>query len=107
MLKAKSMYFGGEIINASECDYATSRNLGLICPFCNSAVFIRSESVRQRNGKIQLVRPYFAHYPGGSETNWDCDKRLHTNQGREQIEKLKIQARDQRDRKSTRLNSSH
>lgn len=96
MIEAKSMYFGGEIIAASECDYQSSRELGLICPFCNSAVFIRSESVRQVRGKLQLVKPYFAHYPSGNADNWDCEKRSHTKQGREEIEKLKIQAKNQR-----------
>lgn len=90
------MYFGGEIINASECDYESSKNLGLICPFCSSAVFVRSESVREAKGKLQLVRPYFAHYPSGLSDNWDCEKRSRSKQGREEIEQIKIQARNQR-----------
>lgn len=96
MLEAKSMYFGGEIISASECDYQTSRELGLVCPFCSSAVFVRSESTRQIKGKLRLIRPYFAHYPSGSAGNWDCEKRSHTKQGRELIEQVRIQARGQR-----------
>lgn len=96
MLEAKSMYFGGEIIAAAECDYQTSRELGLTCPFCNSAVFLRSESVREVKGRIQLVRPYFAHYPSGDANNLDCEKRSRTKQGKEKIEQIKIQARNQR-----------
>lgn len=96
MLEARSMYFGGEIIGADECDYQTSRELGLICPFCNSAVFIRSESVRQTKNKLQLVRPYFAHYPTGTDNSADCEKRARSKQGREKIEAIKIQAKNQR-----------
>lgn len=90
------MYFGGEIVTAEECNYQTSRELGLICPFCNSAVFIRSESVRQVGGKLVMIRPYFAHYPSGTPDNWDCEKRSRSKQGREEIERLKITARHQR-----------
>jgi hypothetical protein len=90
------MYFGGEIISATDCNYQTSRDLGLVCPFCSSAVFIRSESVREIKGKLQLVRPYFAHYPSGSPDNWDCEKRSRTKQGREEVERIKVQARNQR-----------
>lgn len=90
------MYFGGEIISAKDCDYQTSRDLGLTCPFCNSAVFVRSESARKIKGKLKLFQPYFAHYPSGNADDWDCEKRSHTKQGREQIERLQIQARDQR-----------
>lgn len=90
------MYFGGEIIKASDCNYQSSRELGIVCPFCSSAVFLRSQSTREVKGKIQLVRPYFAHYPTGNPDNWDCDNRSHTKQGREEIEQIKIQARNQR-----------
>lgn len=96
MLEAICMYFGGEIVSAADCDYETARSLGLICPFCKSAVFVRSESTRKVKSRVQLVRPYFAHYPTGSEQNWDCEKRSHTVQGREHLEQLKIQARNQR-----------
>ncbi len=96
MLEAKSMYFGGEIISADECDYQTSRQLGLICPFCSSAVFVRSESVRQTKKGLQLVRPYFAHYPSGSDIDWDCERRAHSKAGRDEIERIKITAREQR-----------
>ena len=90
------MYFGGEIVLAKECDYESSKRLGLICPFCNSAVFLRSESIRHVKNKMQIVSPYFAHYPSGSVDNWDCENRSHTKEGKEKIEQIKIQARNQR-----------
>jgi hypothetical protein len=96
MFEAKSMYFGGEIINASDCNYTSTRELGIVCPFCSSAVFLRSHSTREVKGKIQLVRPYFAHYPTGNGDEFDCEKRSHTKQGKERIEQVKIQARNQR-----------
>lgn len=90
------MYFGGEIIKASDCNYQTSRELGIVCPFCSSAVFLRSQSTREVKGKLQLVRPYFAHYPTGNGDDFDCEKRSHTKQGKERIEQIRIQARNQR-----------
>lgn len=90
------MYFGGEIIKASDCNYQTSRELGIVCPFCSSAVFLRSHSTREVKGKTQLIRPYFAHYPTGNADDFDCEKRSHTKQGKERIEQIKIQARNQR-----------
>lgn len=90
------MYFGGEIINASDCNYTSTRELGIVCPFCSSAVFLRSHSTREVKGKTQLIRPYFAHYPTGNADDFDCEKRSHTKQGKERIEQIKIQARNQR-----------
>jgi len=69
MKYAKSMYFGGDIVFADECNYQSAQKLGLKCPFCDSAVFLRSESVRNVKGKLQLISPYFAHYSSGYLNN--------------------------------------
>jgi hypothetical protein len=96
MLEAKSMYLGVDIVSAPECDYQSYARLGLKCPFCDSAVFIRSASVRKIKGVEKPVGAYFAHFPSGYTDNWDCEARSQTKAGREEIERIKIEARGQR-----------
>lgn len=87
------MYLAGELVSASECDYSSSKELGLICPICKSAVFLRSSSMRKIKGVEKPFRAYFAHYKGAP---WDCENRVLTPQGRRYLEKLKIKAKAQR-----------
>jgi hypothetical protein len=96
MLEAKSMYLGGDIVAAQECDYGSYSRLGLKCPFCDSAVFIRSASVRKIKGVEKPIGAYFAHFPSGYTDNWDCEARSQSKAGREEIERIKIEARGQR-----------
>lgn len=101
MKYAKSMYLGGDIIAAEECNFESSRNYGLICPLCSEAVYIRSGSIRHqtlRNGKkrVQLVNPYFAHYHTGVEFQDYCENRVHTKEGRDRMEQIRIEAKNQR-----------
>lgn len=95
MLDAISMY-SGEIFYARDCDYEDCKKHGLICPFCDSALFLRAESTRNIGGKLKLFNAYFAHYATGTPDNWDCEKRSHSKAGRQHIERLKVQARNQR-----------
>jgi hypothetical protein len=96
VLEAKSMYLGGDIVAAQECDYASYARLGLKCPFCDSAVFVRSASVRKIKGVEKPIGAYFAHFPSGYTDNWDCEARSQSKAGREEIERIKIEARGQR-----------
>jgi hypothetical protein len=96
VIEAKSMYFGGEIVAASECDYESYARLGLKCPFCDSAVFVRSSSFRKIKGVEKPIGAYFAHFPSGYTDNWDCEARSRSKAGREHIERIKILARGQR-----------
>jgi hypothetical protein len=50
---ARAMYKGGKIIHADECDFASYKNLGLLCPFCKQEVYLRKGNIR---------KPYFAHF---------------------------------------------
>lgn len=96
MLQAKSMYFGGDIVCAKECNYNSYVRLGLKCPFCNCAVFLRSASSRIINGIEKPITAYFAHFASGSNDNWDCEARAKTKAGGEEIERVKTEARNQR-----------
>jgi hypothetical protein len=95
MLTAKSMYLG-DIVAAAECNYQSYDQLGLKCPFCGSAVFLRAGHTRNTKGQETLVGAYFAHFASGQNENWDCEARSRTKAGLEQIEILKAQARGQR-----------
>lgn len=52
MLFAKSLYKGGEIFHAEECNYKSSKKLGLVCVCCYTPVFLKSGSSK---------RDHFAH----------------------------------------------
>ena len=95
MLEAKSIYRAGEIVSASDCDYNSSRLLGLICPFCSEAVFLRSGSTRQVNEKKQFVSACFAHYNVGTD-GFNCERRALTKEGRQRIQQIKTEAKRQR-----------
>lgn len=98
---AKSMYLGGVLIGAEEADFNTCKELGVICPLCSEAVFLRSGSTRKqtlRNGKVieQIIDPYFAHYKSAALMPQDCDNRILTKKGKQELQNFKIEARNQR-----------
>lgn len=96
MLEAKSIYLGGDIVSAQECNYESYLKLGLKCPFCNSAIFLRAASSRVIKGIQKPITAYFAHFPSGTNDNWDCIARAKSVAGRQEIEQIKIEAREQR-----------
>lgn len=98
MNDAVSMYLGGQYINATDCNYETSKILGLKCPFCNNALFFKSEAIKQtKKGKLIYVKPCFSHYKvGNGDTFDDCERRSFSKAGKDKIKKLKIESRNQR-----------
>lgn len=96
MLEAKSIYLGGDIVSAQECNYESYLKLGLKCPFCNSAVFLRAASNRAIKGVQKPITAYFAHFPSGTNDDWDCIARAKSIAGRQEIEEIKIEAKKQR-----------
>lgn len=97
MLVAKSLYLGGQIIFASECDYSFSKKFGLVCPFCFEAVFLkkafeREQTLRNHQIKLQQVPACFSHY----KTGVFCEKKALTRGGQKELQKLQAIARNQR-----------
>jgi len=91
---AYSIYWGGAIIDAEQCDYTSSRELGLHCPFCNEAVFWRTAHTRTMpDGSTQHIDPSFVHYPG---LGVDCELRAKRPEGEAYIHALEVKARNQR-----------
>jgi hypothetical protein len=95
MKDAKSMYRGGDVVEAKHCDFDSSRLLGLVCPFCNEAVYLRAGTSRIGKNRTSLVNPSFCHYPGSAE-DLDCERRSISAEGRETIEQIKAEKRGQR-----------
>jgi hypothetical protein len=96
MRYAKSILRGGEIINASACDYKSTKLLGLVCPFCSQAVFFRSGSFYTRKDKQVISPDSFAHYHSDEPLAKDCELRSSRPEGEEYLQRLKIEAKNQR-----------
>jgi hypothetical protein len=62
---ATSMYRGGEPVAALDCNYDSYAELGLQCPFCKEAVFLKREHKRSIEGRPVIVGAHFAHYHTG------------------------------------------
>lgn len=100
MLECKSMYHGGELVEAIDVnlDFDSYRELGLVCPFCNEPVFLCGETVRQRKstGKLTYIQPHFKHFPGGDPVELDCEKRYFTPEGKRYLDAIRSERRGQR-----------
>lgn len=92
---ACSMYWGGDIVFAADCDYGSYRELGTICPYCGSAVHLRASSLRNISGKEVLFNAYFAHYKTGVADD-SCEARSVSTQGAVDREQIRINAKNQR-----------
>lgn len=96
MKAAKSMYFGGDIVSAEECDYNSYERLGLKCPFCDHPVFLRAASTRKIKEVETQIVAYFAHFRSTTVFELDCEARSTSTSGKERIEQIKTEARNQR-----------
>ena len=98
MEDAKSMYHGGELVSALDCDFESYRELGLLCPFCNEPVYLCGETVRQssRTHKLSYIRPHFKHFPGGDPMDFDCEKRAISAEGKRYLDAIRAERRGQR-----------
>ena len=96
MKEAKSIYKGGEIVYASECNYESAKKLGIVCPFCNEPLFWRDEFARlaPKTKDIVIVDSHFAHYANVDGSV--CEKRSITPEGRAFIEQISSESRGQR-----------
>jgi len=90
------MYRAGWIVNAEECDYESSRNLGLVCPFCSEALFWAGDYSRVVKEQTQFVSAAFRHYRSADPTAQDCELRATRPDGEAFVNKLEIQSRNQR-----------
>lgn len=82
-------------MEAAECDYESYRDKGTICPYCGSAVHLRSSSLRVFHGKQVHVNAYFAHFKTGPETD-ACEARSTGPRSTIEREAMRATARNQR-----------
>lgn len=96
MKYASAMRFGGELVEASECDYEDYKYLGLLCPECKDPVFLRGEGTRVLKGGEVKVGACFCHFPGKDPSLIaQCENRVkkYTTQ---EITTIKAKAKGQR-----------
>lgn len=95
-----AIYRAGIVVDVNHCDYDSDRELGLTCPFCREAVFLRAGNTHQRRpagseeAKTVDVPPVFCHYPGVEGR--ECELRAARPDGQNYIERLTIECRNQR-----------
>jgi len=96
MKYASSIRYGGQLVEASECDYEDYKRLGLICPECKDAVFLRGELTRIQNGKEVKVSSHFAHFVGkDAAIVAQCESRVSSYTPKE-LQKMAARSRGQR-----------
>lgn len=98
MKYASSIRYGGQLVEASDCDYDSYRKLGLLCPECKDPVFLRANTTQIRQGKEVLIASHFAHFSGKDPAVvLACESRVK-QYGTKELEKRASQSREQRRR---------
>lgn len=96
MKYAKSMKYGGELINAMECDYDSWFTLGVVCPECDESLYLRAGGHRiSSKGKPYKVGAHWCHRQGTPEQVASCEKRVNNYTEKEKA-KISAQAKGQR-----------
>jgi hypothetical protein len=97
MKLAKAMRYGGELIDACNCDYSDFKSLIPLCPNCSEPVFLRKDSDRiSKLGKEFKIPKHWSHFGSTSEEQKAaCEARVssYTEADRQRIQS---QARGQR-----------
>lgn len=91
MQLALSLYHGGLLVNAAESDYTSSRELGLVCPFCKESVLLVKSHSR---GEV-LVSAAWRHYKLSVNSSY-CENRALSKDGMDELKQLQKQAQNQR-----------
>lgn len=96
MKYAIAMYRAGFQVAADDCNHESAKKLGLICPFCKEAVFLRQGSAYPRSGKNVLVSASFAHYHSDEPTAKQCELRAVRKEGKDYLAYLDAESKNQR-----------
>jgi hypothetical protein len=88
---AASIYQGGKLFPASEADYSTSRELGLVCPFCKESIFLVKAHLRRG----QPIKAAWRHYQTTAKTAY-CENRALSREGKVELKALQKEAHNQR-----------
>jgi hypothetical protein len=96
MKHAIAMYRAGMVVDAGDCNYDSARMLGLICPFCSEAVFWKTGHIRRKGMQDLFIAPQFAHYKNDDPLAQNCELRAKSQQGQEDIERIRQESHNQR-----------
>jgi hypothetical protein len=96
MKLASSIRYGGQLVEAAECDYNSYKHLGLLCPECKDPVYLRAEGKRLQHGKEVSIGACFCHFPGKDPTLIaQCENRVSKYTPKE-LQRMAAQAKGQR-----------
>jgi hypothetical protein len=99
MKTAKSLVYGGELIEAIDCTYEDFKRLAPLCPNCSSPVHLKAGGDRVSiKGKPYKIPQHWAHFAGKSaEEVAACELRVN-GYSDEEKEKIQRVARGQREK---------
>jgi hypothetical protein len=99
MKTAKSLVYGGELIDAIDCTYEDFKRLAPLCPNCSSPVHLKAGGDRlSTKGKPYKIPQHWAHFAGKSaEEVATCELRVNNYSDAER-EKIQRVARGQREK---------
>lgn len=96
MKYAASIRYGGQLVDAEDCDYEDYKKLQLLCPECKEPVFLQKGFLRILVNKESPIPAHFKHFPCVAvELAKSCESRIKQYDLKE-IEKRKSQAKNQR-----------
>lgn len=99
MKYAAAMRYGGELVDALECDYSAFKQLVPLCPNCKEPVYLRSGGERvhpKDENKTVLVRPHWCHFKGISQEQVaSCESRVNGYSEKDK-QRIAAKARGQR-----------
>ena len=79
MKYASAMKYGGELVNAIECDYDSFKQLVPLCPECKEPVYLRAGGERRSSkGKPYKIGAHWCHFKGVSDEQVaSCESRVN------------------------------
>lgn len=97
MKYAAAMKYGGELVDAIECDYNSFKQLVPLCPNCKEPVYLRASGDRvSSKGKRYKVGAHWCHFKGISEEQVaSCESRVN-NYSEKDKQRISAKARGQR-----------
>ena len=68
MRYAKSLRYGGDLVDAADCDWNSFKKLVPLCPICSQPVYLRKQAERSlASGKVAKIPAHWAHFKAASE----------------------------------------
>ena len=96
MKYAASIRYGGQLVDADDCDYSDYKDLQLLCPECKEPVYLQKSSIRNLVYKQTDIPAHFKHFScTRAELVKQCESRVkHYDQ--KETDRRRTQARNQR-----------